>query len=276
MKNSIFSNPALDEITFEHRNHAYGAFAIRRNYDRNMTRATIMSILLFVTAFLSPAVIDLLLPEKILPEITEVIFSNDLVHEPIFERVMEPRLNQGIIDKNEMQATSPDEVTRVVNDHSENLSHEQPKESNTDLLNSKDVLNENSTSTGQGRESGTDPMGSTTGNISGSNSSDEVFLVPDELPSFGENKSDLIKYILNQINIPVEAKENRIEGKVIVEFIIGKNGEVNSVRVLRGLGWGCDEEVIRVIEEMPKWKAGKHHGKPVQVKLILPVAFKYN
>ena len=120
---------------------------------------------------------------------------------------------------------------------------------------------------------GNTASGNENGNL---NSSNEVFLVVDELPAFNDAYSSLSNYLAKNIRYPQIARDNRIEGKVLVEFIIDKNGKVQFVNLLRGIGGGCDEEVIRVINQMPKWKAGIHHGKPVNVKLVLPVSFKLN
>jgi protein TonB len=69
------------------------------------------------------------------------------------------------------------------------------------------------------------------------------------------------------------AKESGIQGRVFVTFVVEKNGSVTDVRVLRGIGGGCDEEAIRVVQNMPKWSAGKQRGKPVRVQFNLPIKF---
>ncbi|HRZ77317.1 MAG TPA: energy transducer TonB, partial [Bacteroidales bacterium] len=63
------------------------------------------------------------------------------------------------------------------------------------------------------------------------------------------------------------------QGTVYVTFVVEKNGAVTDVRVLRGIGGGCDEEAIRVIQAMPKWNAGKQRGKPVRVQFNMPIKF---
>lgn len=72
---------------------------------------------------------------------------------------------------------------------------------------------------------------------------------------------------------PAEAKEAGISGRVFTSFYIEVTGEITKVTVLKGLGFGCDEEAIRMIESMPKWKPGKSYGKPMRVKYNLPVSF---
>ena len=74
--------------------------------------------------------------------------------------------------------------------------------------------------------------------------------------------------------IPAVAKDNGIEGKVYIKFVVNEDGSVSQAQVVRGIGGGCDEEALRVVKDMPKWKAGKQRGKNVKVWYTLPVYFK--
>lgn len=96
------------------------------------------------------------------------------------------------------------------------------------------------------------------------------------MPQFGKGEKDLMDYLAKNIRYPQMAKENRIEGRVTAEFIVDKHGQVREVKILRGLGGGCDEMVNRILSNMPKWTPGKHNGKNVSVKMVLPVGFKLN
>lgn len=69
------------------------------------------------------------------------------------------------------------------------------------------------------------------------------------------------------------ARESGIQGTVYVTFVVERNGNVTDVRVLRGIGGGCDEEAVRVIKAMPKWNPGKQRGKPVRVQFNMPIKF---
>ena len=72
------------------------------------------------------------------------------------------------------------------------------------------------------------------------------------------------------------ARESGIQGRVFVTFVVERDGSVTDVRVLRGIGGGCDEEAIRVIKNMPKWNPGKQRGKSVRVQFNMPILFKLN
>ncbi|MDO1444778.1 TonB family protein [Rhodocytophaga aerolata] len=82
------------------------------------------------------------------------------------------------------------------------------------------------------------------------------------------------KYLQKNLKYPEQARRMNVEGKVFVQFVIDKDGSPTDITVLKGIGSGCDEEAVRVIKNMPKWTPGKQRGRPVKVKMSLPVVFK--
>jgi protein TonB len=103
--------------------------------------------------------------------------------------------------------------------------------------------------------------------------SEEIFVIVESMPEYPDGINALYQYIGDQIRYPTMAKELGIQGKVFVTFVIETDGSVSSVEVLRGIGGGCDEEAIRVVKSLPKWKPGKQRGVPVRVRYNLPVKF---
>jgi len=101
----------------------------------------------------------------------------------------------------------------------------------------------------------------------------EIFTVVEESPGFPGGDEARIKFLQNNIKYPQMARESNIQGTVYVTFVVEKDGRVTDVRVLRGIGGGCDEEAIRVIKAMPKWNPGKQRGKPVRVQFNMPIKF---
>jgi protein TonB len=100
-----------------------------------------------------------------------------------------------------------------------------------------------------------------------------IFTVVESMPEFPGGLQELYNYLGNNIKYPVMAKESGIQGRVFVTFVVERDGSITDVRVLRGIGGGCDEEAIRVVQSMPKWQPGKQRGKPVRVQYNLPVRF---
>jgi protein TonB len=82
------------------------------------------------------------------------------------------------------------------------------------------------------------------------------------------------KYVGDKIKYPSQARRMGVEGRVFVEFIIDKDGSISDVRAVKGIGAGCDEEAVRILQAAPKWKPGKQRGKPVKQRMVLPITFK--
>jgi protein TonB len=101
----------------------------------------------------------------------------------------------------------------------------------------------------------------------------QIFMVVESMPNFPGGETELHRYLAENIKYPQMAKESGIQGRVFVTFVVERDGKVTDVRVLRGIGGGCDEEAIRVVKNMPKWTPGKQRGKPVRVQFNLPVKF---
>ncbi|NNC86252.1 MAG: energy transducer TonB [Bacteroidia bacterium] len=100
-----------------------------------------------------------------------------------------------------------------------------------------------------------------------------IFRVVEQNPSFKGGDAALVKYMQSNIVYPAMARENNISGKVYVEFVVNPDGRVTNAKILKGVGGGCDEEALRVVNKMPKWNPGKQRGKPVKVYCTLPVNF---
>jgi len=101
----------------------------------------------------------------------------------------------------------------------------------------------------------------------------QIFMVVESMPEFPGGEPALYRFLAENIKYPQMAKESGIQGRVFVTFVVEKDGSVTDVRVLRGIGGGCDEEAIRVVRNMPKWAPGKQRGKSVRVQYNLPVKF---
>ena len=102
----------------------------------------------------------------------------------------------------------------------------------------------------------------------------EIFQIVEEMPSFPGGEQKLMEYVVKNVKYPQIAKETGIKGRVFVSFVVEPDGSVSNVKVLRGIGGGCDEEAMRVVKSMPKWKPGKQRGKAVRVSYMLPVNFQ--
>ncbi len=102
----------------------------------------------------------------------------------------------------------------------------------------------------------------------------EIFQIVEEMPSFPGGEAKLMEYVAKNIKYPQIARETGIQGRVFVGFVVEPDGSISNVKLLRGIGGGCDEEAMRVIKSLPKWKPGKQRGKAVRVSYQIPVFFK--
>ena len=102
-----------------------------------------------------------------------------------------------------------------------------------------------------------------------------IFMVVESMPEFPGGQQALFKYLADNVKYPVIAQENGIQGRVICQFVVNKDGSIVDVVAVRSSGEASlDKEAIRVIKSMPKWKPGKQRGKPVRVKYTVPVNFR--
>ena len=101
----------------------------------------------------------------------------------------------------------------------------------------------------------------------------EVFTIVEQMPEFPGGEKAMFKYISTNVQYPAEAIEAGASGVVHLSFVVEQNGEVSHARVLRGVGHGCDEEALRVVNSMPAWAPGRQGGVAVRTQYNLPVRF---
>ena len=102
---------------------------------------------------------------------------------------------------------------------------------------------------------------------------EEIFRVVESAPEFPGGEEALYDYLAKNMRYPDMAKEAGISGKVFLTFVVEKDGSITDVQLLRGIGGGCDEEAIRVVQKMPTWAPGRQRNIPVRVQYNLPIKF---
>jgi periplasmic protein TonB len=105
---------------------------------------------------------------------------------------------------------------------------------------------------------------------------DVIFTVVEDQPSFPGGEEARIRYLQENLRYPQMAREAGIQGTVFVTFVVERDGSVTDVRVLRGIGGGCDEEAVRVVRNMPRWNPGRQRGQAVRVQFNMPIRFVLN
>ncbi|MEH0154619.1 energy transducer TonB [Limibacter armeniacum] len=103
---------------------------------------------------------------------------------------------------------------------------------------------------------------------------DEIFEIVEENASPKGGMGTFLKWVGKNIRYPSQAKRMGVEGKVYVQFVVDKDGTLTDIKVVRGIGAGCDEEAVRVLQKAPKWTPGRQRGRPVKQRMVLPISFK--
>jgi protein TonB len=103
---------------------------------------------------------------------------------------------------------------------------------------------------------------------------EEIFVVVEEQPEYPGGNAAMMQFLSDNIRYPVIAQENGIQGRVICNFVVERDGSITDVQVVRGVDPSLDREAVRVIQQMPRWKPGKQRGQPVRVRFTLPVVFR--
>jgi protein TonB len=103
---------------------------------------------------------------------------------------------------------------------------------------------------------------------------DQIFLVVEETATPKGGMGAFYEFVRSKLKYPAQARRMGVEGKVFVEFVINRDGSIQDVRAIKGIGAGCDEEAVRVVQSAPPWNPGKQRGKPVRQRYVVPITFK--
>lgn len=265
---------SLDEVVFEGRNQAYGAYQLRHDYQRNLASAGGITLLLFVFLLLSWAAWQQLVPittpvvslthtvEPLLPP-ASVIIEHPKVAEPQLPHARPvathpaPTISHEVVkDDIPQPLPTPLPLTQVIDGP---IGPATPNASNA------------LTATG---EVGGKAGGSETGTVAPATSS-EPFIAVEKMPEFAGGQEALLRYLRSHLRYPGAALAEGIGGRVFLSFVVQADGSVSDVTVLRGLGYGLDEEAQRVVRQMPNWTPGYQSKHAVAVRFTLPITFQY-
>lgn len=246
------------DILFEGRNKAYGSYELRMHYDQRIRRS-----LLFV---LMP-VVSLALYSFILNRLTPNAIINPIVSQPIAPIVVDMA---PVLPKPKPVTALPKTLATYKNTVPVVVKNEVADPPKPDEI--KGEIGKTNTA---GDPSGTSKIPDIAGNAKVPDVIEPV--KPAEPITFAEVMPEFIgdinSYMSRHLQYPEMARGNGIEGKVIVQFVVNEDGSVSNTKIVRGITGGCNEEAIRVVAAMPKWKPGKQNGHAVKVYYTLPIIF---
>lgn len=273
--NAAVMTADLNDIIFAGRNKAYGAYVLRKKYNDHMTWGTLAAIGLIVL-LIGGQMLAKVIRENTLKDDTLSV-EVTLAEPPPLDPKQPPPPPPPPVEPPPPKATIAFVAPVVKKD--EEVVEEVPPPTQEEM---KDI--EVSTKTQEGSNDGVpeglgdEPIDEPAPEVvvveEKPKETQEVFKVVEQMPSFPDGQAALLRYLAQNIEYPTIAKENGVEGMVVVQFVVERDGSIAGANVVKGIGAGCDEEALRVVRGMPKWQPGKQRGQPVRVQFNLPIRFK--
>jgi len=245
----------IDEIIFEKRNKDYGAYYLRTKYNRYVSRALLISVVTLLLATI--------IPFLIFKEARSINVDKNVGAE--FANLDAPKTDDAPPPppppppealEQKVKFTAPVVTTDSIED--------------TGMLN-QDDLNQQSTNTAPIETDDEIVVDESQNQVIEQQA--PVLTIVELMPAFNGGEEAMYQFLSENIKYPQVAKETGIQGTVIVKFVVEKDGSISDVQLLKTIGGGCDEEAVRVVKAMPKWKVGKQNGEPVRVYFTLPIRF---
>ena len=270
------SQPDALEIVFEHRNKAYGAYQLRREYNQTLYRAFGFTLLVIAFLLALPRILSAFASDIAMKTSDETIYvgkGKDIPKKT--EVILPPKAKAAVtLPRATQQFTAP----KVMKDE-----QTQDPETNTTI----DELLDNNKAIGSKNIDRSDDLPPileeeitvlSTKVENNAKNPEETYdgSTVQKMPSFVGGEQALFRYISKNIIYPVQARELGIQGVVVVSFVIRKDGSATDIKLLKDIGGGCGKEAIRVIKSMPHWLPGEMNGTPVNVQFTLPIRLELN
>jgi len=271
MDNAQLAQASLNDIVFEGRNKAYGAYVLRRLYNKHVTRALLIAVALFALLVSVPLIARIFNKQEIVEE-DKMLKENVLMDAPPLDQTKPPppppppeappppppklstiKFTPPVVKK--------DEEVRKVEEIPDQKELEDKVVSTVTVKGNTDNPLDLNGLEGEGNKVVEEVV------------EQKVYQYVEQMPVFPGGQEALLQYIAKNIKYPALALRNQVEGKVFIAFVVGPDGQVTDVKVQKGIGAGCDEEASRVIKNLPKFAPGKQNGRAVSVSYTVPVTF---
>jgi protein TonB len=247
----------FDDIVFAKRNKTYGAYFLRKVYNKHLTIGIVIGVTIMLILTITPYL------RAKMNKLTNIEFERNVEFDPFqFKKPIDEQIKIPETPKESPKLKSQVAFVppKIVDDEIE-----EGKGMITDAE-AKDIIeNENVTELKIVEK---EPV------IEEVAKEDEVFVTVEEMPVFPGGDLELIRFIANNVDYPEQAREANIQGKVYVRFCVTSKGNVDKVSIARGVHSLLDEEAMRVVKKLPKWIPGKQRGVPVSVWYTVPINFR--
>ena len=251
-----------EDLIFENRNKAYGAYVLRTVYTKNVIKAVVATIILVALLFYSPDIIALFKGDEVIEKVPprKLVYSELSAPPPIDKpkppppQVQLPKLQKVI--KFVPPKVVKEEVVEEIPTIEEIKQHEVAAvevEGPTEIVFEEPVAE-----------------------VVVVEDENKIFTVVEQQPEFQGGYEAMMNFIKKNMRYPASARRMGVDGTVYVSFVVSKDGSISEVKTIRGISADCDQEAMRVVSMMPPWRPGKQNGKPVFVRFVLPIKFKLN
>jgi protein TonB len=248
--------PAFDDIVFEDRNKEYGAYRLRKKYNRNVLIALLIGTIILGTAVITPYLNAKAAENRTKRQERQVEIKMENLDQPaetVAPPPPPPPPPQDVAQQAKyvppvvVDSVKPEEVVQLMT-----ADQAQVEVQDEEVVEIVEVAKEE---------------------VEEEDPEAEPFVVVEEMPMYPGGEIELLKWIMEHTQYPEVAKENNIQGKVIVRFCVTSKGTVDRVSILKGVDPELDKEAIRVVQQLPAFKPGKQGGKPVPVWYMVPINF---
>ncbi len=251
-----------DDIVFENRNQAYGAYVLRRLYTKNILVGLLMTCAVITLVIYAPKIAELLSgEEEVMKAPPRKLVYTELSAPPPIDKPKPPPPQIQLPKLQKVIKFVPPKVVK------EEVVEEIPT---IEEIKMNEVAAEEVE--GPGEIVWEEPVEE----VVIEEDPNKIFMVVEQQPEFEGGYEAMMRFISKNVRYPASARRMGTEGTVYLSFVVGKDGSINDVTVLRGISADCDKEAVRVVQSMPNWKPGKQNGKPVLVRFNLPIRFKLN
>lgn len=263
-------------LVFNNRNQNYGAYVLRAQSSFILLKSLAMVAPVFVMLFVGPSIYASLKGDDTAPVERKIeVNLADRIHQ-----LKKPKAKEEPVKKEPAKASPPAAQQQVQTKQFNNVVVVEETESEpvTTAELQKSAIG-STTQTGVEAGGNTLPSGTGTGEGTGTAQSgsgtDEILEYGgvDQFPEFPGGMEAWSKFIQKNLRYPYAAQDASIQGKVYVSFVVEKDGSITDVHVVRGIGYGCDDEAMRVIKKSPKWKAGMQNKQAVRVRYNMPINY---
>jgi protein TonB len=248
--------PAFDDIVFKERNKEYGAYKLRKQYNRTVIIALLIGIIIIGTAVITPYLNAKAAENKTKRAERQVEIKMEKLDQPSEQAPPPPPppppptdvvQQQRYVPPVVVDSIKPEDVKQLMT-----ADQAQTEVKNTDVVDVPQQVKEE---------------------VQEAEPEEIPFVVVEEMPMYPGGNDELLKYIAEHTQYPEVAKENNIQGRVVVRFCVTAKGGVSQVSVLKSVDPELDKEAIRVVNTLPAFKPGKQGGKPVPVWYMVPITF---